>query len=176
MKNIKVFLFSIFILWFILVLTIILLSPYYENKYNRGKRTNEMTAGYFEGYRINEEEININDEIDYSTICTLTINEITKEEFDNSNGINTVFDCVGEKYYHVIFSYKNVNDEDSIICEFQNLKDGYDGAKYRPIGYCDDNSNWINPPLNSKYISDAYEVVINKGEDTHIVFILYFKE
>ena len=97
------------------VLVIFLLTSCVFPTYS--KRINKMIPGYFEGYDISGQDTNARDyEPDYSTLCTLTVKEITEEEFNEANGINTVYDEVGEKYYYFLFTSKK-NDEES--CNFQ---------------------------------------------------------
>ena len=143
-----------------LVLVIFLLASCVIPTYS--KRTNKMIPGYFEGYGTTKE--NENGEEYNEFFGTLTVKEITEEEFNEAKGKNTVYDEVGEKYYYIEFSYKGSNEE-TVNVEFKNMRDAYNGAIYQPIDYCDDNGNWIKPPLDKSYV---VEIKIDK--DVSIYF------
>ena len=169
MKKSRVIILTMFVLVIFLLTSCVI--PTYS------KRINKMIPGYFEGYDISGQDIDARDyEPDYSTLCTLTVKEITEEEFNEANGINTVYDEVGEKYYYILFTSKK-NDEETIIYEFYNMRDAYNGSLDTPISYYDSNHYWLSPNIGGTEFSEEanYRVHIPNYKGVEIFTYLYFK-
>ena len=166
MRSIRTFIFGLSIVSFVFLLA----SCFSIN--DKGKRTNEIIPGYFEGYNFNGEETNFeHEDYEYNIFCTLTVTEISETDFIGYNSINTIYDPVGKKYYYIKFTSKK-EDEDIITYEFKNLKGTFDGDKYSPIVYYDDNDNRLISPFDSTYENTTYQVEIIENNKSIIRTIL----
>ena len=152
-------------------LIILILSSCFSTN-DKWERTNEIIPGYFEGYNFNGVETNYeHEEYEYHIFCTLTVTEISETDFIGYNSINTIYDPVGKKYYYIKFTSKK-EDEDIITYEFKNLKGTFDGDKYSPIVYYDDNDNRLISPFDSTYENTTYQVEIIENNKSIIRTIL----
>ena len=166
MRSIRTFIFGLSIVSFVFLLA----SCFSIN--DKGKRTNEIIPGYFEGYNFNGEETNFeHEDYEYNIFCTLTVTEISETDFIGYNSINTIYDPIGEKYYYIKFTSKK-EDEDIVTYEFKNLKDAFNGDKNSPIAYCDENNNWVIPPYDCTYNEATYQIEIIENNETKIHSIL----
>ncbi len=123
-------------------------------------------------YFVNGEFSGIN-EYDTNETFYFTVSEITKNEYEKSQGINVVNDVYKKKYYSLsLYFLEEHNDEKNYIT-FLNLKDY--GS---PIRYTDDNSYNIQPYCrDSKYGFDIEKQAVycismssqdNNGISAHV--------
>ncbi len=132
-----------------------------------GHRRNYFVEGEFSGYNLHKIE-----EVYY-----LTVTEISKSEYESSQGINVVHDIFKKKYFSLELYYVVDQSNEKNFLTFSNLKD-----YGTPIRYRDDNRYVIVPFCRDYGSPDprdlekeaAYKIVtpMDKG-DVNVHLYLY---
>lgn len=148
-----------------IALFIVLMIPL-SSCFNTNRRINYFIPGCFIGYN----------EYNNTQTCYFNVEEITKNSFQEANGVNVIHDLVSNKFYSLEF-YVIDHESNQYTIDFINLKDAYNGAKGTPIAYKDDNQNWITPfaGMVSEKEANYYSIHIT-NEDFEIYTYLSLNE
>lgn len=148
-----------------IALFIVLMIPL-SSCFNTNRRINYFIPGCFIGYN----------EYNNTQTCYFNVEEITKNSFQEANGVNVIHDLVSNKFYSLEF-YVIDHESNQYTIDFINLKDAYNGAKGTPIAYQDEHQNWIIPfgGMVSEKEENYYNIHIT-NEDFEIYTYLSLNE
>ena len=97
----------------------------------------------------------------------LNIRNISKDEYESSNGKNTVLDLVlknnRETNYYFSIELFYLIDGEKNVCDFYGLKDSNPDTIMEPITYVDSYSNTITPKSHypNRLIDHVYTITYN---------------
>ena len=148
-----------------IALFIVLMIPL-SSCFNTNRRINYFISGFFIGYNENNN----------TQTCYFNVEEITKNSFQEANGVNVIHDLVSNKFYSLEF-YVIDHESNQYTIDFINLKDAYNGAKGTPIAYQDEHQNWIIPfgGMVSEKEENYYNIHIT-NKDFEIYTYLFLNE